>query len=131
MRIYGMHSVLISNSVEIFFIVMENIFPPTIQKEITEKFDIKGSWKDRFVDKHQQQPDKVIGKDENLMLRERFLYVTPQQKLSVTRMLDRDAQFLYRNGIMDYSLLIGFRFTKPGKEVEHADKGMAYNLFFF
>ena len=46
-RLLGLHSVVISNDVEIYFVVMENIFNTNLK--IDEKFDVKVEIKTCFL----------------------------------------------------------------------------------
>jgi len=105
-RIYGLHSVRIQNDVEIFVIIISNLF--NTKKQIHEKYDIKGSWVARSERRHQIDSSQ-LGKDMDL---KRQLKVGKQRKQDILQQLTFDAQFLKGEGIMDYSLLVGFHFLE-------------------
>jgi len=90
--------------VEIFVLLMGNLF--NTSRIVHEKYDLKGSWVARSVKEHIQDPSK-LGKDMDL---EREIKVGPNQKEKLLKQLSKDTKFLADQGIMDYSLLVGFSF---------------------
>jgi len=115
-KLVGLHSVVIQNDVELFFVVMVNIFDKSQHIDPQEKFDIKGSWVNRFSEKHAAEPRVYLGLDTNLMNEKKFLYITENQKKKLKTQLELDSLFLNGHGIIDYSLLLGIQevdSTKP------------------
>lgn len=112
---------------EKYLLVMENLF---YNCQISAKFDLKGSDRNRLVDPTVQSAELVL-LDENLIQSmpnpkrplclcpnkhnivlfsvswSDPLYILNHSKLILREAIDRDASFLEKNHIMDYSLLVG------------------------
>jgi len=101
-RLYGFHVLKVEHYLTVYTITMSNLFDTELK--IHEKYDLKGSWENRFVKEHELDTS-VLGKDGNL---KRKLYLTTEQKTSLISQLSLDAEFLCSMGVMDYSLLLGF-----------------------
>jgi len=126
-RYYGSHSLHIYNQ-EFHFIVMHNIF--RTNRAINARYDVKGSWVNRSAapaipgqrarcrhcrvpyvigrggpcrGRTEHEPDVVL-KDNDLTEK---IHLDPEHAFRLIRTLDEDSDFLCRQGIMDYSLLIG------------------------
>eukprot|EP00027_Filamoeba_sp_ATCC50430_P004402 CAMPEP_0168550528 /NCGR_PEP_ID=MMETSP0413-20121227/5692_1 /TAXON_ID=136452 /ORGANISM="Filamoeba nolandi, Strain NC-AS-23-1" /LENGTH=524 /DNA_ID=CAMNT_0008581003 /DNA_START=524 /DNA_END=2098 /DNA_ORIENTATION=+ len=106
-RLYGLHSLKIQNNVEIFVVVMGNVF--NTDKKIHERYDLKGSWVKRSVREHARNPSHVLGKDMDL---KRKLNIPVEKRKEVLQQLVNDVRFLRKINIMDYSLLLGFHFPE-------------------
>ncbi|ORX87404.1 SAICAR synthase-like protein [Anaeromyces robustus] len=105
-KIFGLHRVKIQHGKKIHFIVMENIFPP--DKDIHEKYDLKGSLVGRYTDEKEKDSNKLIVlKDVNWIKRERKIYLGKEKESILMKQLEKDVQFLADNNVMDYSLLVG------------------------
>ena len=103
-------------SSKIDVVVMLNLFRSF---NISDKFDLKGSERNRFVKQNldapssetdvRQQQDEMVLMDENLLIRslQDPLYVLPHAKQLLLQAIASDTQFLARNSVMDYSLLVG------------------------
>ncbi|XP_060652864.1 putative 1-phosphatidylinositol 3-phosphate 5-kinase [Drosophila nasuta] len=107
-KIFGVFKVSVKKKdsfVEKSLLVMENLFYGC---DITNKFDLKGSERNRLVDPSNQQGEIVL-LDENLvqMSWSKPLYVLSHSKAVLRDAIQRDASFLERNRVMDYSLLVG------------------------
>ncbi|KAH8307595.1 hypothetical protein KR044_004302, partial [Drosophila immigrans] len=107
-KIFGVFKVSVKKKdsfVEKSLLVMENLFYGC---DITNKFDLKGSERNRLVDPSNQQGEIVL-LDENLvqMSWSKPLYVLSHSKAVLRDAILRDASFLERNRVMDYSLLVG------------------------
>ncbi|XP_032292442.1 putative 1-phosphatidylinositol 3-phosphate 5-kinase isoform X1 [Drosophila virilis] len=108
-KIFGVFKVSIkkkdSSYVEKSLLVMENLFYGC---DISDKFDLKGSERNRRVDPSNTNGEIVL-LDENLvnMSWSKPLYVLSHSKAVLRDAIQRDASFLERNKIMDYSLLVG------------------------
>ncbi|XP_064466528.1 1-phosphatidylinositol 3-phosphate 5-kinase-like [Ornithodoros turicata] len=88
-------------------LVMENLF---YGRNIAQKFDLKGSVRNRLVNTRSQAEGDVVLLDENLlkMTCDSPLYVRPHSKTVLTLAIKNDAKFLWDNLVIDYSLLVGF-----------------------
>lgn len=107
-KIFGVFKVIIKNKdsfVEKTLLVMENLF---YDCDIKNKFDLKGSERNRMVDPTDQQGEIVL-LDENLvqMSWSKPLYILSHSKAVLKDAINRDSTFLEKNQIMDYSLLVG------------------------
>jgi len=102
-RLYGLHALKIQN-LKIYVLVMGNLF--NTSKKIHEKYDLKFSWVKRSVKGHSVDPS-ILGKDKNL---KRKMKLEQKQKDELTLQVESDVLFLTGQGIMDYSLLLGFHF---------------------
>ncbi|KAH8371675.1 hypothetical protein KR093_008430 [Drosophila rubida] len=107
-KIFGVFKVSVKKKdsfVEKSLLVMENLFYGC---DIINKFDLKGSERNRLVDPTNQQGEVVL-LDENLvqMSWSKPLYVLSHSKAVLRDAIQRDASFLERNRVMDYSLLVG------------------------
>ncbi|XP_063879868.1 1-phosphatidylinositol 3-phosphate 5-kinase-like isoform X3 [Scylla paramamosain] len=87
-------------------LVMENLF---YQRNITHKFDLKGSIRNRLVNTSGKEESELVLLDENLvrMACSSPLYVRPHSKTVINRAIKADTVFLSQQLIMDYSLLVG------------------------
>eukprot|EP01137_Pigoraptor_chileana_P012136 Opistho-2@64148 len=118
-RLFGLHGIRINSAnAWTHFIVMENCLQPGVRCNV--KYDLKGSW----VDRQALKPGKPIPgtlKDQDLPPGF-HVNVGVERAQLVRAMIERDAQFLADNGIIDYSLLIGVRKLDPtnAEDVEAA-----------
>uniref|UniRef100_A0A1A9W6H5 1-phosphatidylinositol-3-phosphate 5-kinase n=1 Tax=Glossina brevipalpis TaxID=37001 RepID=A0A1A9W6H5_9MUSC len=108
-KIFGVFKVIIKkkdSTVEKALLVMENLF---YECDIKNKFDLKGSERNRLVDPMNQQEGDIVLLDENLvqMSWSKPLYVLTHSKVVLKDAINRDACFLEKNEVMDYSLLVG------------------------
>lgn len=109
-------------------LVMENLF---YKCDIANKFDLKGSVRNRLVDPTNQSGGEIVLLDENLIQSNSIssiavahcvpfqrvffipvswskpLYILSHSKTVLRDAINRDASFLEKNRIMDYSLLVG------------------------
>eukprot|EP00833_Pecoramyces_ruminatium_P016144 jgi/Orpsp1_1/1190176/evm.model.d7180000077211.1 len=114
-KIFGLHRVKIQHGKKIHFIVMENIFPP--DKDIHEKYDLKGSLVGRFTDENEHNSNKlVVLKDLNWIKKERKIYLGKEKETILINQLEKDVKFLAENNVMDYSLLVGCHNLNKGNK---------------
>ncbi|XP_055858683.1 putative 1-phosphatidylinositol 3-phosphate 5-kinase [Episyrphus balteatus] len=107
-KIVGVYRVTIKKKdsfQEKFMLVMENLF---YECDIKNKFDLKGSERNRLVNPTNQNGEIVL-LDENLvqMSWSKPLYVLSHSKAVLKDAINRDSSFLAKNQVMDYSLLVG------------------------
>lgn len=86
---------------------MNNLFPP--HKDIHETYDLKGSTVGRLYPEEEaaKKQNKVTLKDLNWINRGKRLELGPEKRAFLTEQLKRDAEFLKKVYVMDYSLLVG------------------------
>jgi 1-phosphatidylinositol-4-phosphate 5-kinase len=86
---------------------MNNLFPP--HKDIHETYDLKGSTVGRLYpeEEAEKKQNKVTLKDLNWINRGKRLELGPEKRAFLTEQLKRDAEFLKKVHVMDYSLLVG------------------------
>ncbi|XP_021945128.2 1-phosphatidylinositol 3-phosphate 5-kinase isoform X2 [Folsomia candida] len=87
-------------------LVMENLF---YERTITQKFDLKGSIRNRLANVTGKEQEDLVLLDENLvnMACENPMYIRPHTKTVLSLALSNDSRFLASQLVMDYSLLVG------------------------
>ncbi|KAL1377600.1 hypothetical protein pipiens_016150, partial [Culex pipiens pipiens] len=75
----------------------------------TNETSVLGSLRNRMVNPNRQSGEIVL-MDENLMQMSwtNPIYILTHSSIVLKEVIDRDASFLERQGVMDYSLLVGF-----------------------
>ncbi|KAL3809575.1 hypothetical protein ACHAXA_005791 [Cyclostephanos tholiformis] len=100
---YGMYRVCMpnANNQRLHFMIMRSVFHT--KKKICRVWDLKGSTQNR-----KSEPGDSVGKDLDILEEGRKLrFAEPGARDAFLEQLRRDATFLARLGIMDYSLLLG------------------------
>ena len=100
---YGMYRVCMPNAgnQRLHFMIMRSVFHT--KKKICRVWDLKGSKANR-----KSEPGDSVGKDLDMLEEGRRLrFAEPGARVAFLEQLRRDATFLARMGIMDYSLLLG------------------------
>ncbi|XP_076042433.1 1-phosphatidylinositol 3-phosphate 5-kinase fab1 isoform X3 [Oratosquilla oratoria] len=102
----GYKNTTINKAQRMDVLVMENLF---YKRNITHKFDLKGSIRNRLVSTSGKEGSEIVLLDENLLRRacSSPLYVRPHSKTIITQAINSDTSFLSQQLIMDYSLLVG------------------------
>lgn len=110
-KIVGVYRVVFRNSssnatLRSNLLVMENLF---YARQVTHKFDLKGSIRNRLVNPNSDQDGEIVLLDENLlkMTCDSPLYIHPHSKTVLMQAINSDTQFLSSQSVMDYSLLVG------------------------
>lgn len=90
------------------FVIMNSVF--YTDKHLQEFYDLKGSIAGRTA-----KPGDQVLKDNDLRARlpDGALALQPEVRERVRRQLIRDCNFLQRNGVMDYSMLVGVHQVPP------------------
>ncbi|KAF7317027.1 Phosphatidylinositol phosphate kinase PIPK5 [Mycena chlorophos] len=98
---------------KIHFVIMNNLFPP--HRDIHETFDLKGSTVGReYPELKAEANPRAVLKDLNWINRGKMLELGPEKRALLTEQLRRDAEFLRKISVMDYSLLIGIHKMERG-----------------
>jgi 1-phosphatidylinositol-3-phosphate 5-kinase len=97
-----------SRSLKQDILIMENLF---YGRRISRIFDLKGSERNRYV---QSKGQNDVLMDENLLefVCESPLFIRPHAKNVLTRSILNDTEFLAKQFVMDYSLLVGIDETQ-------------------
>ncbi|KAG9448356.1 hypothetical protein H6P81_014484 [Aristolochia fimbriata] len=100
-KFYGLHSVSSLGSRKVYFVVVANIFDSELP--IHRRFDLKGSC-------HGRQASRC-GIDKSVTLKDLDLdlvfHLDTETRDQLLMQIRRDCSFLEREGIMDYSFLLG------------------------
>lgn len=109
-RYYGLHKLKCYKKDAVMYdinvVVMNNIFAVKDENMIEHKYDLKGSTYKRFTeDKHIQKG--YAKKDLNFIKDMCKILVSGQMKQEIVNQIAKDAEFLAKHRIIDYSLLLG------------------------
>ncbi|KAK9877229.1 hypothetical protein WA026_016976 [Henosepilachna vigintioctopunctata] len=109
-KIVGIYQIIFKNNTNGHqlrknLLVMENLF---YNRTVSQKFDLKGSIRNRLVIPDNQEGEIVL-LDENLlkMTCDSPLYILPHSKAVLAAAIENDTEFLSSQSVMDYSLLVG------------------------
>ncbi|XP_059146645.1 1-phosphatidylinositol 3-phosphate 5-kinase-like isoform X3 [Physella acuta] len=102
----GFRNTQTNNALRQDVLVMENLF---YNRKISQKFDLKGSLRNRLVNINSKREEELVLLDENLLKCsvESPLYLRPHSKYVLKSAITSDSLFLSTNLVMDYSLLVG------------------------
>ncbi|PKU69457.1 phosphatidylinositol 4-phosphate 5-kinase 2 [Dendrobium catenatum] len=106
-KFYGVHCVKPIGGHKVRFIVMGNLL--CSEYGIHRRFDLKGSSHGRTIQKREEEIDETSTL-KDLDLNFVFHLQKPWFK-NIMWQIERDCEFLEAEGIMDYSLLVGFHFS--------------------
>lgn len=117
--ILGIYRIVYTNSgsnssSEYYFMVMRNLFH---ERNISQRFDLKGSMRNRLVETNDPDNTEHVLMDENLLriTCEHPLLIHAKSKKILNEAIDNDSRFLTSISVMDYSLLVGV--DKENKEL--------------
>lgn len=117
--ILGIYRIVYTNtttqsSSEYYFMVMKNLFHKRV---ISQRFDLKGSMRNRLVETDDPNDTEHVLMDENLLriTCEHPLFIHAKSKKMLNEAIARDSRFLTSISVMDYSLLVGV--DKENKEL--------------
>lgn len=123
-RFFGLHRVKLSKGKKIHFVVMGNIFP--LSKDIHEIYDLKGSTLGRQTTVKAITTNlRAVRKDLNWLRSGRSLVLDQGKKETLMDQLMIDCDFLQKNNIMDYSLLVGIHNVHRGNREKIRDKSLS------
>ena len=120
---YGMYRVTMpnANNQRLHFIIMRSVFHT--EKKIDRVWDLKGSKTGRKAN-----PGDSVGKDLDILEEGKKLrFKKPKARGKFLEQLARDATFLARLGIMDYSLLLGMHDCEAEEEEKKKKKEASTN----
>eukprot|EP00477_Mikrocytos_mackini_P001191 GAHX01001274.1.p1 GENE.GAHX01001274.1~~GAHX01001274.1.p1 ORF type:complete len:454 (-),score=92.40 GAHX01001274.1:1201-2562(-) len=95
------------------FVIMNNVFGKYFFDSKLEKFDLKGTTEERFVDVaedlDEDEKNKTVKKDINFEKQNHILSLNAVDRVLLTEQIRRDVEFLQKHKIMDYSFLVGIK----------------------
>ena len=94
------------SGVEYHFMVMKNLF---YKRNISQRFDLKGSVRNRLTDTSDPENHEHVLMDENLLriACDHPLFIHARSKHILNECIENDSRFLASISVMDYSLLVG------------------------
>eukprot|EP01080_Neovahlkampfia_damariscottae_P010437 gene10437-2959_t len=106
-RFYGMYSIKSKDNQQqnVRFIIMNNVFDTPFK--VNFKYDLKGSTIGRSASEKELQRETPIYKDLDIKTQQKKIKVGPEMKKKILAQLKADCDWLAKNQIMDYSLLLG------------------------
>ncbi len=120
----------------VYFVVMNNIFSKDVF--INERYDLKGStYKREVFPPHttlkleERKPIKIAMKDLDFIRRKKGLHLTGTQRSLLLQVLAKDCEFFNKQGIIDFSLLVGIHdktFNNPEVSAEHSQDSSGSNF---
>ncbi|KAG5421365.1 hypothetical protein I9W82_000455 [Candida metapsilosis] len=114
-QFYGLHRVKVRTSKgksrTHHFVIMNNLFPPNAI--LSQTYDLKGSTSGRYTPITKGVKNHTL-KDNNFLESKIKIKFGPQNREEFFKQLESDVEFLIKNGIMDYSLLLGICNNKTG-----------------
>jgi 1-phosphatidylinositol-4-phosphate 5-kinase len=129
MRVLGCYSIRMYG-VKKYFFVFQNLFDPSVAPSpMHEVYDLKGSWVDRHVgpprtasEKRKRARGLHTRKDTDWPA-SRYLRLSDEKKATLLRQVQRDARFLCRLNIMDYSVLLGIHIVEEERSAAMVERG--------
>ncbi|KAI3495508.1 hypothetical protein L1887_37849 [Cichorium endivia] len=113
-KFFGLHCVKLSGTSQkkVRFVIMGNLFYANVP--INRRFDLKGSSHGRITDKPGEIDSNTTFKDLDL----NFIFRLQSDWFQeFCRQVDKDLEFLERERIMDYSLLVGVSFQESNQNI--------------
>lgn len=114
-QFYGLHRVKVRTSTgktrTHHFVIMNNLFPPNAI--LNQTYDLKGSTAGRYTPVIKGKKSHTL-KDKNFLESKVKIKFGPETRAEFFKQLESDVQFLIKNGIMDYLLLLGICNSKTG-----------------
>lgn len=101
---------------EYYYLVLRNVFSPT--RKIHKKYDLKGSRVDREAKDSEKENETPTLKDNDFTQHNVKLNIGGDVKVTLMQKVKKDAEFLSKLNIMDYSLLVGIH---DGDKVDSSD----------
>jgi len=102
------------DNVEHYMVLMRNVF--TGHLKVHKKYDLKGSTVDREASDKEKAKKEPTLKDKDFLNDGAKVRIGDEAKGQLLETLRADVEFLTKNAIMDYSLLLGIHDTKQAVE---------------
>lgn len=102
------------DNVEHYMVLMRNVF--TGHLRVHKKYDLKGSTVDREASDKEKQKKEPTLKDMDFLNDGAKIKIGEEARGKLLETLTADVEFLTKNDIMDYSLLLGIHDTKRAVE---------------
>ncbi|OQV16814.1 Phosphatidylinositol 5-phosphate 4-kinase type-2 alpha [Hypsibius exemplaris] len=105
---------------EIYVVVMRNVFSHTLR--VHRKYDLKGSTVQREASEKEKSKEQPTFKDNDFVSEGNKVYIGDSHKAELMEILRRDVEFLSKNSLMDYSLLLGIHDVDQGGNASGVDE---------
>jgi len=123
-KFFGMHRVKPHRRKHINFVIMSSVFYSPQNLEIHEQYDLKGSTKGRKAG-----PGESMKKDLDMLESGVFLKIGRDKAKLFKQQLLLDTEFLRKNHIMDYSLLVGIHYrSRANKKTLKEERSSLDNI---
>lgn len=113
----------LGNNKQIYFLVMNNLFPPNLQMNIT--FDLKGSTWGRLTSQsmspkptNSTPTTSLVMKDLNWLNENEKINFGSRENEVFLKQLKKDVDLLKRLNTMDYSLLVGIHYLDDSESIQ-------------
>lgn len=110
-RYFGLHEIKCYNKtqlvMDIFVVVMNNVFDLAQPRDIKDKFDLKGSTFGRWTQPEDSSVKGAAKKDNNFIDEQATMRLPATIYHKLIAQVQRDSEFLAQKNIIDYSLLVG------------------------
>ncbi|KAI9140624.1 hypothetical protein BKA69DRAFT_499505 [Paraphysoderma sedebokerense] len=126
-RYYGLYRVK-SSKRKIYVVAMNNFLPQN--GNLSAIFDLKGSTVGREVPSEIQNDPTVVCKDLNWSAMKRRLHLDPERKNVFLSQMQKDLEFLAKQKVMDYSLLVGISRNIPDECNKNSNTSSTEGLFY-
>jgi len=117
-KYFGMHRVKPHRRKKIYFLIMGSVFFSKHGLEIHEQYDLKGSTTGRRA-----QKNETMKKDLDLIKSGTFVNIGRERAKMFRSQIQMDTDFLRKNRIMDYSLLLGIHHRDENASTSEAKHG--------
>lgn len=121
-QFYGLHRLKMATrtgTVKVHVLVMNNLLPPSVN--IGSTYDLKGSTYGRKTSEQKRLKGSCM-KDLNFIENKTEIYLSTEKKIELENQLKSDVALLKRLNIMDYSLLLGFKYLNKEYEIDERTK---------
>jgi len=117
----AMYRITVDNQ-ETYMVVMRNVLSGFLK--IHKKYDLKGSTVDREASEKERNKDCPTFKDNDFLNDKVKIHIGAEAKTVFMETLEADVDFLTKNEIMDYSLLLGIHDTsrEDDREIPEDDE---------
>jgi len=126
-RFFGLHRVHLPGTAlgkKVYFAVMGNVFP--IDKDIHERYDLKGSTRGRVTSEEERQDPNVVLKDLDWLSSGRKLHLGEDKKRRLLAQVKKDTALLERLEVIDYSLLVGIHRATATRQPSRENEGSRF-----
>ncbi|XP_055337312.1 phosphatidylinositol 5-phosphate 4-kinase type-2 alpha-like [Paramacrobiotus metropolitanus] len=104
---------------ESYVVVMRNVFSHPLR--VHRKYDLKGSTVQREASEKEKSKELPTFKDNDFVSEGHKMYIGNENKAELLEIIRRDVEFLSKNNLMDYRLLLGVHDADQGGNASGVD----------